>query len=446
MRALNQVIKRTGAVVTFNPERITNAIYRAAVAVGGRDRKTAEDLTLQVIRLLEDSGTSDQIPTVEEIQDAVEKVLIENGHARVAKAYILYRDERARGRKDRASRAAAPSTNIPWEKLWHILDWAVDHSLNTVAELNQRLEKGEIRQIVQESEAAYQQDVDTAVQMIADRGESIRVVIISGPSSSGKTTTTIKINQHLQHLGHKLVTLNVDNYFFDLSLHPKDEFGDYDFETPQALDLALINQHLAQLTAGEAVQIPQYDFKTGRRLPETKPLRLAPGEILLIDSLHGLYEPMTSSLQPEQKFKLYLEPLLQLKDDQGQYVHWTDIRLIRRMLRDAAHRAYDPSQTLEHWHYVRDSELRNIIPHISKVDFIINSAMPYELPLYRHKLLEQFQDWVRKYEGDPLRQDAYERAVRVRDLLQAILPQPDDSVVPPDSVIREFIGGSRYSY
>ncbi len=446
MRALNQVIKRTGAVVTFNPERITNAIYRAAVAVGGRDHHTAEDLTQQVIHLLENSGTSDQIPTVEEIQDAVEKVLIENGHARVAKAYILYRDERARGRKDRASRAAAPSTNIPWEKLWHILDWAVDHSLNTVAALNHRLENGEMRQIVQESEAAYQQDVDTAVQMIADRGKSIRVVIISGPSSSGKTTTTIKINQHLQHLGHKLVTLNVDNYFFDLSLHPKDEFGDYDFETPQALDLALINQHLAQLTAGEAVQIPQYDFKTGRRLPETKPLRLASDEILLIDSLHGLFEPMTSSLQPEQKFKLYLEPLLQLKDDQGQYVRWTDIRLIRRMLRDAAHRAYDPSQTLEHWHYVRDSELRNIIPHISKVDFIINSAMPYELPLYRHKLLQQFQDWAKKYEGDPLRQDAYERAVRVRNLLQAILPQSDDSVVPPNSVIREFIGGSRYSY
>jgi len=446
MRKLDQVIKRTGAIVPFNSERITNAIYRAAVAVGGRDRKTAEELTIQVIDLLNENGAPGQIPTVEDIQDAVEKVLIENGRARVAKAYILYRDERARLRKDRAARAAAPSTNIPWEKLWHILDWSVDHSVHTVAALNDRLQRGEIREIVRESEAAYQQDVDTAVEMIANRGKTIRMVIISGPSSSGKTTTTLKIKQHLQHLGYNLMTLNVDNYFFDLSLHPKDEFGDFDFETPQALDLNLINQHLAQLTAGETVQVPQYDFKTGARTADTTPLRLAANEILLIDSLHGLYEGMTSAIEPEHKFKLYLEPLLQLKDDQGKYVRWTDIRLIRRMLRDATHRAYDPSQTIEHWHYVRSSEMRNIIPHIAQVDFIINSAMSYELPLYRHKLLDQFEGWAQKYTGDPLRQDAYDRAVRVRNLLQSVLPHSDDSVVPSDSVIREFIGGSAYSY
>lgn len=446
MRQLAQVVKRTGAIVPFNPERITNAIYRAAVAVGGRDRRTAEELTIQVIDLLENNGTPGLIPTVEEIQDAVEKVLIENGHARVAKAYILYRDERARLRKDRAVRAATPSTNIPWHKLWHILDWSVDHSVHTVAALNERLQRGEIRDIVHESEAAYQQDVDTAVEMIANRGKTIRVVIISGPSSSGKTTTTIKIKQHLQHLGYNLMTLNVDDYFFDLSLHPKDEFGDYDFETPQALDLNLINQHLSQLTAGETIQVPHYDFKTGSRTTESTSMRLAEKEILLIDSLHGLYEGMTSSIEPDHKFKLYLEPLLQLKNDQGKYVRWTDIRLIRRMLRDAVHRAYDPSQTIEHWHYVRTSEMRNIIPYISQVDFIINSAMPYELPLYRHKLIDQFEGWVQKYTRDPLRQDAYERAFRVRNLLQSVLPQSDESVVPADSVIREFIGGGSYSY
>ncbi len=446
MRQLHQVIKRTGAVVPFNPDRITNAIYRAAVAVGGRDRQTAETLTHQVIQLLEENGLLDQIPTVEEIQDTVEKVLIENGHAQVAKAYILYRDERARTRRDRASRASAPSTNIPWEKIWHVLDWAVDHALHTTAALNERIQRNEMPEIIRESETAYQEDVDTAVEMIAGRSRTVRMVIVSGPSSSGKTTTTIKINQHLQHLGCKLVTLNVDNYFYDLSLHPKDEFGDYDFETPQALDLDLINQHLSQLTAGQEVQIPHYDFKTGARTAETTPMRLAQNEILLIDSLHGLYEGMTSSVPPEQKFKLYLEPLFQIKDSRGNYARWTDIRLIRRMLRDATHRSYDPSQTIEHWHYVRSSELRNIIPHIQQVDFIINSAMPYELPLYRHKMLDQFTFWAEKYQNDPLRQDAYERAVRVRDLLSEVLPFPDDSIVPADSVIREFIGGSIYSY
>ncbi|HBA91175.1 MAG: response regulator SirA [Chloroflexi bacterium GWB2_54_36] len=446
MRQIHQVIKRTGSIVPFNPERITNAIYRAAVAVGGRDRRTAEALTQQVIQLLEDNGSPGQIPTVEEIQDAVEKILIENGHAQVAKAYILYRDERARARKERASRASTSSTNIPWEKIWRVLDWAVDHSAHTIAALNERIERNEILEIVHESEAAYQEDVDTAVELIAERSQTVRMVIVSGPSSSGKTTTTIKINQHLQHLGYQLVTLNVDNYFYDLSLHPKDEFGDYDFETPQALDLTLINQHLSRLVAGEEVQIPHYDFKSGARIAKTTPMRLAQNEILLIDSLHGLYEGMTSSVPPEQKFKLYLEPLLQIKDSRGNYARWTDIRLIRRMLRDAAHRAYDPSQTIEHWHYVRSSELRNIIPQIQQVDFIINSAMPYELPLYRHKMLDQFTHWAEQYQNDPLRLDAYERAVRVRDLLSEVLPYPDDSIVPPDSVIREFIGGSIYSY
>ena len=446
MCQIHQVIKRTGAIVPFNPDRITNAIYRAAVAVGGRDRRTAETLTQQVIQLLEDNGSPGQIPTVEEIQDAVEKVLIENGHAQVAKAYILYRDERARARKERASRASASSTNIPWEKIWHVLDWAVDHSVHTIAALNERIERSEILEIVRESEAAYQEDVDTAVELIAERSQTVRMVIVSGPSSSGKTTTTIKINQHLQHLGYQLVTLNVDNYFYDLSLHPKDEFGDYDFETPQALDLTLINQHLSQLIAGQEVQIPHYDFKSGTRTSKTTPMRLAQNEILLIDSLHGLYEGMTSSVPPEQKFKLYLEPLLQIKDSRGNYARWTDIRLIRRMLRDAAHRAYDPSQTIEHWHYVRSSELRNIIPNIPQVDFIINSAMPYELPLYRHKMLDQFTHWAEQYQNDPLRLDAYERAMRVRDLLSEVLPYPDDSIVPADSIIREFIGGSIYSY
>lgn len=446
MRKIRKVIKRTGAIVPFNPERITNAIYRAAVAVGGRDRRIAENLTRQVVDYLELSGEPDNIPTVEEIQDAVEKILIENGHARVAKAYILYRDERARSRKSRAVRAAAPSTNIPWEKMWHILDWAIIHSVHTTEALNERIRKGEIKEIISESETAYRDDVDTAVEMIANRGSQIRVVIISGPSSSGKTTTTFKIGAHLQHLGFKLVTLNVDNYFFDLSIHPKDEFGDYDFETPQALDLEMINHHLGKLIHGEEVQVPHYDFKTGMRTGENTPLRLNPGDILLIDSLHGLYGAMTSSVPPENKFKLYLEPLLQIKDTRGKYARWTDLRLIRRMLRDASHRAYDPSQTLEHWHYVRSSELRNIIPNINQVDFIINSAMPYELPLYRHKMLDQFEQWVKKYHNDPLRQDAYERALRVRNLLQEVLPLEDESLIPEDSVIREFIGGGIYSY
>ena len=446
MGNISQVVKRSGAVVPFTPERITNAIYRAAVAVGGRDRETAENLSAQVVRILNANTPADSVPTIEEIQDVVEKVLIENGHAKVAKAYILYRDERARRRKERAQLASRPSENIPWPKIWHILDWAVSHNLHTVQAYNERLARGELAQIITESEDAYHVDIENAVEMISSRAGEVRMVIIAGPSSSGKTTTTIKIGQRLQRMNLNMVTLNVDNYFFDLELHPKDEFGDYDFETPQALDLPLINQHLKQLIAGEETLIPFYDFKTGHRSDQQTPMKLKKNDIILIDSLHGLFEGMTGDIPNEQKFKLYLEPLLQMKNNNGEYIRWTDIRMLRRMLRDAAYRAYDPARTLEHWHYVRSSEMRNIIPYNHAVDFIINSAMPYELSIYRPKILAQFEEWIPRYRDDPLREDAYQRVCRLYDLLHSITPIEDDQVVPVDSVLREFIGGSILRY
>lgn len=446
MGEIKFVIKRSGAVVPFTRSRITNAIYRAAVAVGGRDREIAEDLSQQVVKLLEEETPEDQNPTIEEIQDAVEKVLIENGHAKVAKAYILYRDERAHKRSESAILASHPSLNIPWSKIWHVLDWAVSHNVHTIEAFNERIEKGEFDDIVAESEAAYELDVEYAAELVATRRDDLKVVIISGPSSSGKTTTTIKLRQRLNRMGLKLVTLNVDNYFYDLELHPKDEFGDYDFETPQALDLVLINEHLSELIKGEEVLIPFYDFKTGHRYTERTPLKLSRDEILLIDSLHGLFPDMTQAVEGDYKFKLYIEPLLQMKDSRGKYVQWTDLRLIRRMLRDSAHRAYNPRMTLEHWHYVRSSEMRNIIPHINQTDFIVNSGMPYELPLYRARLFDQFVSWAKEFEGNALRVDAYMRASRIAEVLKSVLPVADDSSIPADSVLREFIGGSCYEY
>lgn len=447
MGKITQVIKRSGAVVPFTEERISNAIYRAAVEVGGRDRATAEDLARQVVEILEQNNTDGHPPHIEEIQDVVEKVLIENGHAKVAKAYILYRDERARHRKQQEAQTSRPSENIPWAKLWHILDWSVAHGVHTMDALNQRLDAGEFTQIVTESEAVYAADVEAAVDGILARKDKLKIIIITGPSSSGKTTTTIKVGEHLKKVGFKLVTLSVDNYFFDLEMHPKDEFGDYDFETPHALELPLINQHLTELISGKEVMVPFYDFKSGKRIPaKSAPMKLAENELILIDSLHGLFPAMTRDVPDEQKFKLYLEPLLQVKGIDGEYVRWTDIRLIRRMLRDAAHRAYDPRQTLEHWHYVRASELRNILPHINGTDAIVSSGMPFELPIYAQKMLTSFEKWTADYRGDPLREDAYERASRVAGMLKSVHPVGDENMIPSDSVIREFIGGSTLKY
>ena len=443
---ITHVVKRTGAVVPFNQERITNAIYRAAVAVGGRDRSIAERLSDQVVNILEQTYRTGKIPTVEEVQDVVEKVLIEKGHARTAKAYILYRAERARLRQRKTTSADRDAGNVPYRKLWEVLNWAVDHDLYSVERLNARIAAGQFPDIVRESEAAYEQDVATAAELIIQRKDQVKIVIIAGPSSSGKTTTTIKLRQRLQEMGLSLVALNVDNYFLDLELHPRDEYGDYDFETPQALNLALINQHLVRLLAGEEMLLPHYDFKAGKRYDDVTPMRLGPNDIILIDSLHGLFSDMMKDVPDERKFKLYIETLLQMKGPDGRFVRWTDLRLMRRMLRDARHRAYNPQQTLEHWHYVRSSELRHIIPYINTADYIINSALPYELPVFRPKLIEHFAAWVEHYRNDPLRQDAFVRAQRVHDLLRSITPAEDESLVPPDSLLREFIGGSCYEY
>ena len=369
----------------------------------GATRNSRNSLADDVVKYLETQVKPGITPTVEEVQDAVEKILIENAHARVAKAYILYRDERARLRKERSATSERPSENIPWAKMWRVLDWAVTHDVHTIDSYNDRVERGQLDDIITESEAAYHEDIENAGNMILARRKDLKLVIITGPSSSGKTTTTIKVSERLKRAGMKLVALTVDNYFFDLEMHPKDEFGDYDFETPYALDLPLVNEHINRLIAGEEVLIPFYDFKTGKRHLNHTPKRIGKDEVILIDSLHGLFPEMTRGITDERKFKLYLEPLLQMKTPAGEYVRWTDIRLMRRMLRDASFRAYDPTRTLLHWHYVRTSEMRFIIPFINTTDTIVNSAMPYELSIYQPHLIEQFAGWVEKYRSDPLR-------------------------------------------
>ena len=443
---ITKVIKRSGAIVPFNQKRITNAIYRAVVAVGGRDKHKAEELSEEVAKILNEKFTDSIIPNIEDIQDIVEKVLIENGHSTVAKEFILYREEAAERRDSEGRLTSKLNENVPWAKVWRNLDWAISHNLHTVDALNNRVANGEFSQIVNESERLYEDDVTLCSELIIERLNDLRMVMISGPSSSGKTTTTLKLEQKLIKKGYKFKVLNVDHYFFDLELHPKDEFGDYDFETPHALDLQLINEHLVKLSGGEEVLIPAYDFKTGTRQLNVTQMRLEKNELLLIDSLHGLYPEFSKDIRDDIKFKLYLEPLLQMKDKEDKYIRWTDLRLIRRMLRDSVHRAYNPQQTLEHWHYVRSSEMRNIIPYSNSADFIISSGMPYELPLYAHRLLKSFAEWDEKYKDDPLKTDAYERAARLHKVLKSVTPVADDSPVPGNSVMREFIGGSTLQY
>lgn len=448
---IEKIVKRDGRVVPFDREKITFAVLRAAVAVGGRDRSVAEGITDQVVGILEDryadrapgGSAPTDYPTVEEIQDIVEKVLIEDGHARTAKAYIVYRYEHTLKRAGRQSLTYS-SENVPYRKLWETLSWAVDRNCHTLAGLRDYVDSGRYPELVALSEEFYAGEVESAVEALRERLDEVRIMIIAGPSSSGKTTTTIKLSEALPD--RRLVPINVDHYFFDLDTHPRDSRGDYDFETPQALDMELLNDHLSRLVAGESVEIPFYNFKTGNREGTSGTLKLGPEDILLIDSLHGLFPQMTEAVPDERKFKLYIETLAQIKDDDGRFLRWTDVRMLRRMVRDMQFRNYPPEQTLRHWYLVRRAELRYIVSRLRLADVVVNSFMPCELPIMKGRLEHMFGEFVEHLRDDPEKTDALDRAIRVRQMLAQVPAVEGEDAIGPRSLLREFIGGSEYDY
>ena len=442
---MKQIIKRNGTPVDYDRDRVTTAIFKAAASIGGTDRNESERLAARVeIRLKNMYGSN--APTVEDVQDVVETVLIEENHVNTSRAYITYRNQRTQRRGSRADLAASTFNNIPYKKIYDVLRWNLDHSCESVESLNRIISTGGFGELIAACEERYLGECRAAAHNVLERIDDIRVIIVAGPSSSGKTTTTIKMMERLEQEGYAQKAINIDHYFFDLEDHPKDEFGDYDYETPQALDLDLINQHLGQLLAGETIRTPHYDFQTGQRTLDVHEFSLAPNEILLIDSLHGLYPAMTASVPDKNKFRLYIETLGQLRGDNGELMRWADHRLMRRMIRDSWHRNHTPEDTITHWHYVRKSELQHIIPYNASADFLVNSAMPYEIPILKNKLFHHFPAAMEQFKDHSKRQDAYIRAKRVFDLLEPLDVWKDDSIVPSTSHLREFIGGSDYDY
>jgi len=442
---IEMIIKRDGRAVPFRKEKIVSAVYRAAVACGGRDAAEAERVADDVLAMLEARRSGDSFPTVEEVQDLVEKALIERGHARTAKAYILYRYEHALKRAGRESLTYSEE-NIPYRKLWEALAWATDNGCLTLAALSEIVTAGRLGELVESSDAFYESEIARAAERILARREELKIVIVAGPSSSGKTTTTIKIREKLAAEGIPTVPLSVDNYFYDLEVHPKIGDDDYDFETPQALDLALIDEHLRAIVGGGSVEVPRYNFKTGTREGTSGRVRLEKGQVLLIDSLHGLFPDMTRSVPEEMKFRLYIETLSQLKDSARRYIRWADIRMLRRVVRDMQFRNYSPRETIRHWHLVRRSELRYIVPELRRAHAIVNSFLPYELPVMKARVEKELLPLIGEFARDPERQDAYERAERVKAMFVELPAVPDEGIVPKHSLLREFIGGSGYSY
>jgi uridine kinase len=441
MGSVKTIIKRDGQVVPYDRSRITNAIFKAAASSGGFGFDEAERLSGIVEQRTAESYAT-QIPTVEDLQDIVESILMENGHLKTARAYIIYRQKRTIVRE--AKRGAVEATdNIPYKLIYEVLRWNMEHGCESIESINRIIAQGEYPQLVTACEERFANECRAASRRMLDHGEDTRLIIVAGPSSSGKTTTTIKMEEELSRHGKKL---KVDDYFFDLEMHPKDEFGDYDYETPQALDIDLINQHLEQLLSGKTVKTPHYNFHSGKRTLDMHEMRLDDDEILLMDCLHGLHSDMTRSIPDSRKFRLYIETLGQLRSDNDDFMRWADHRLMRRMIRDSWNRGHDPMLTITHWHYVRKSELQYIIPFIGNVDFVVNSAMPYEFPILKEKLFHFFPLAIEAYRDDFKRQDAYLRAQRVMQFLEPLRTDVDESLVPPNSLFREFIGGSAYRY
>ncbi len=440
---IRTIIKRNGEVVPFDRDKITVAIYKAAAAIGGHDRDLSERLSGQVVEALEATYTEDASPTVEEIQDVVERVLIKNGHARTAKSYILYRSGRARMRAQRSSEEVE---YLPYKQMWQALDWAVEQGCHTVEGLNEIILSGRLGELIEASDERFESMIDGAAAAILERHEELRFIVVAGPSSSGKTTTTHKLMHRLEAEGVHVIPLALDNYFFDLELHPRDEFGDYDFETPEALDLKLINQHLEELDRGRAIDVPVYDFKSGKRTSETTRFEASAETLILLDTLHGLYGGLTESVPDEHKFRVYIETIAQLKNTNGRYIRWTDIRLLRRMIRDSKFRAYSPERTILHWHFVRRSELKHIIPHQSQADYQVNSSLAYELPFLERHLAEHLEPFLEKWQDNEKRLDGYLRARRISELMNSIadVSAGDEAKVPATSLLREFIGGGAY--
>ncbi len=437
---LNRIEKRDGTLIPFDQERITFAVYKAAASVGGRNPGRAGRLSDRVVSLLEERHRDGSPIPVETIQDTIEEVLITAGHVASARAFIVYREGRRAAREEGLGRSRAAHGPIPYRILWETLVWNMNHGCHTVNALNKVIQTGGLPDLVRAAEDRYTMEVEALADDVYRRADTVRLVIVAGPSSSGKTTTTNRLSEALGRRGLELVSVNVDNYFRDLDHQPRDRRGDYDYETPEAIDLPLLNEHLEELLAGRPVDTPTFDFHTGRRTSETTRLQLREGQLAIIDTLHGLSRPVTGKIPGELKYRVYLETLSQLRDVDDHWVQWTDIRLLRRMVRDSTQRAKSPRMTLEHWHYVRRSEKKHILPFLGDADFVINTAFPYELAWYRPLTEDFFRAYLAE---DPAPGDAATRAARVHGLLTNFLPVADLSTIPDGSVLREFLGGGR---
>jgi uridine kinase len=315
--------------------------------------------------------------------------------------------------------------------------WQDILKLRTVGDLNDAIDKGYSSQLIQVSEGLQEKKISQIADDIARR-KGIRLVLIAGPSSSGKTTTCKRLSVQLAVNSIFPMNISLDDYFVDREKTPRDASGDYDFEHLHALNLDLFNEQLNALFRGEEVELPSYDFATGRSMMSGRKMRLPDNAVLVVEGIHALNPELTSQIPPEYIYRVYASALTTLLLDNHNYVPTTDNRLLRRIIRDHKYRAVSAQQTIHRWPSVRNGENRWIFPFQEHADAMFNTAMLFELAVLKRQaepLLEQV----------PENCPEYSEAYRLLKFLRYIRPIPEDQI-PPTSLLREFLGGSSFKY
>ena len=292
-------------------------------------------------------------------------------------------------------------------------------------------------QLIQISEALQEKKIAQIADEIASR-KGIKMVLIAGPSSSGKTTTCKRLSVQLAVNGIKPIGISLDDYFLNREETPRDEDGDYDFEHLHALNIPLLNEQMNALFRGEEVELPRYNFQKGKSEWSGKKLQLKGKEILVVEGIHALNPELTAQIPEEQIFRVYASALTTILLDNHNYVPTTDNRLLRRIIRDHKYRGVSAQETIHRWPSVRKGENRWIFPYQENADAMFNSAMLFELAVIKRQaepLLEQV----------PENCEEYAEAYRLRKFLGYIRPIPEDQI-PPTSLLREFLGGSSFKY
>ena len=329
---------------------------------------------------------------------------------------------------------------IETKKLLHTLEEYEDiHTvldINTIYKLNKKIEEGKEKELILLAEALHEKKISDIADKIVRR-KGVKIILIAGPSSSGKTTFAQRLGIQLKLNGIKPLTISVDNYFVERKDTPKDENGKYDFERLEAIDLSLFNDHLSRLLKGEEVQLPVFDFKTGTKSFTGEKIKMRNNEVLVIEGIHCLNDKLTAAIPLEQKYKIYISALTVLNIDYYNRISTTDTRLIRRLVRDYNFRGYEALHTLQNWDMVNRGEENYIFPFQEEADSMFNTSLIYEISVlkkYAMPLLKAIDNT----------HPEYSEATSLYELLK-YFDDIGDEYIPKNSLLREFIGGSIFN-